>query len=78
VYEREVIAMSNLLPEKWSEALERVHDGGVEMRDIVHYMLPCDPFSRPLSGMVVRRLAYIFDYRHDALEKHFGLRLQEQ
>ena len=53
-------------------------DGGVEMRDIVHYMLPCDPFSRPLSGIVARRLAYIFDYRHDALEKHFGTRLQEQ
>ncbi len=53
-------------------------DGGAEMHDIVHYMLPCDPFSRPLSGIVARRLAYIFDYRHDVLEKHFGTRIQKQ
>jgi len=47
-------------------------DGGIEMRDIIHYMLPFDPFSRPLLGMVERRLAHIFDYRQDALRKIFS------
>jgi ligand-binding SRPBCC domain-containing protein len=48
-------------------------DGGVEMRDIIHYMLPFDPFSRPFSGLVARRLEYIFDFRRDALNRMFGM-----
>ena len=53
-------------------------DCGIEMRDIVHYMLPFDPLSRLLSGVVVRRLDQIFDHRRDALQKFFGLGLTPQ
>lgn len=45
-------------------------DDGVEMRDIVHYMLPFDPFSRLVAGLVARRLEYIFDFRREAIPMH--------
>lgn len=48
-------------------------EGGVEMRDVVHYALP-----RPASGALVRRwivgpqLESIFAYRRRVLEETFG------
>ena len=48
-------------------------EGGVEARDIVHYALPFDPFSRPLHDLIVRRqLESIFRHRYGALAEHFG------
>lgn len=45
---------------------------GVLMEDAVHYMLPFDPFSRPLHALFVRRqLQRIFAYRTDALRRMF-------
>lgn len=40
-----------------------VVDGGVNMKDIVHYGLPLDPFSRIMSWFVKGKLEEIFDYR---------------
>jgi ligand-binding SRPBCC domain-containing protein len=46
---------------------------GVEMTDIVTYMLPFEPFSSPLMGWYVsKKLKQIFDYRFDTLEKIFN------
>lgn len=48
-------------------------EGGVEVRDIVHYALPFDPFSRPLHDLIVRRqLESIFHHRYGALVDRFG------
>jgi ligand-binding SRPBCC domain-containing protein len=49
---------------------------GVEMHDIIHYSLPLDPFSRALSGLVARRLEYIFAYRRTALGNMFGMKVE--
>jgi len=48
-------------------------EGGVEVRDIVHYALPFDPLSRPLHDLIVRRqLESIFRHRYGALSDRFG------
>ncbi|HML77733.1 MAG TPA: SRPBCC family protein [Geobacter sulfurreducens] len=46
--------------------------GGVEMRDIVHYMLPFGIIGRLFAPVVARRLKAIFDYRRDALAARFA------
>jgi ligand-binding SRPBCC domain-containing protein len=46
--------------------------GGVEMRDLVHYRLPCAPLGRLASGLVRKRLEAIFDYRREAVRRLFG------
>ena len=43
---------------------------------MIHYMIPFDPFSRPLTGTVARRLEDIFAYRRTALEKMFGMKVE--
>ncbi len=53
----------------------RAIDGGVEMRAIVHYVLPFDPFSRVIAGRVARRLDGIFDFRREALARMFDGKL---
>jgi ligand-binding SRPBCC domain-containing protein len=46
---------------------------GVLMTDIVHYILPFEPFSSMLAGGLVRRkLSEIFSYRHAALDSKFN------
>jgi len=47
-------------------------EGGVEMRDLVHYLLPHMQFTRLINRMIVSpRLKQIFDYRRQALQKIF-------
>jgi ligand-binding SRPBCC domain-containing protein len=46
-------------------------DGGVEMRDLVHYALP--PGGGPVRRLLVApRLREIFAYRREVLERTFG------
>ena len=45
--------------------------GGVEMTDLVSYLLPFQPFAQLAAPLVRRRLEYIFDYRHATLETLF-------
>ncbi|GFO55235.1 SRPBCC domain-containing protein [Geomonas sp. Red276] len=47
-------------------------EGGVEMRDIVHYQLPFGPLALPVTWLVKRRLEGIFEYRVQAVERLFG------
>ncbi|UFS70992.1 SRPBCC family protein [Geomonas sp. RF6] len=49
--------------------------GGVEMHDIVHYILPFAPFSRIIAGQVAKQLDTIFDFRHKTLQKMFSTTL---
>ena len=44
---------------------------GTEMTDLLHYSLPFDPVSRIVAPLVRRRLAVIFAYRSQALERRF-------
>lgn len=46
---------------------------GVEVRDIVHYLLPFGPLGQVASGLVRRQLAAIFDYRREAVQQRFKL-----
>ncbi len=47
--------------------------GGVEMQDLVTYVLPFDPFSRPVNGLIVqKKLDLIFDFRHQVIARKFG------
>ena len=47
-------------------------EGGVEMRDLVHYLLPHMQFTRLINRMIVSpRLKQIFEYRRQALQKIF-------
>lgn len=46
--------------------------GGVEMRDVVHYILPFGLFGRLAGPLVARRLNAIFDYRRDTLAARFA------
>lgn len=46
--------------------------GGVEMTDLVSYLLPFQPFGRLAAPLVRRRLEYIFDYRYATLETLFS------
>jgi ligand-binding SRPBCC domain-containing protein len=53
--------------------LFRSVEGGMEMRDLVHYALPFDPLSRPLHDLVVlQRLQEIFAFRYKTLAQRFG------
>ncbi|BCS54500.1 SRPBCC family protein [Geobacter sp. SVR] len=46
--------------------------GGVEVRDLVHYLLPRMPFTRLVNRLIVEpRLKEIFDYRREALKRLF-------
>jgi ligand-binding SRPBCC domain-containing protein len=48
-------------------------DGGVEIRDIVHYSPFIDPIGTLVNALIVRRqLKQIFDYRRSVLEEEFG------
>ncbi len=48
-------------------------DGGVLMRDLVHYALPLWPFGEIAhSGFVRPKLERIFSYRREILEDRFG------
>ena len=48
-------------------------DGGVEMRDIIHYKLPLGPLSFLADSFVVGgQLRRIFSYREEALVQRFG------
>ncbi len=51
-----------------------VIEGGVEMRDVIHYMLPLlGPLSFLADRLVVRpRLRHIFAYREEVLAQRFG------
>jgi ligand-binding SRPBCC domain-containing protein len=47
--------------------------GGVEVRDLVHYSLPCGALGDVVNALVVApRLRRIFDYRRRVLEQRFG------
>jgi ligand-binding SRPBCC domain-containing protein len=49
---------------------------GVEVRDVVQYQLPLGPLGRLAHVMTVRsQLDAIFDYRHSAITRIFGLPL---
>jgi len=53
-------------------------EGGVEMRDIIHYMLPLGPLSIIADRLIVRRqLNQIFSFRKEVLERRFGRHSQE-
>ena len=47
-------------------------EGGVEMKDVVNYGLPFDPFGRIAIGLVRSKLNEIFDYRVKRVEEIFG------
>jgi hypothetical protein len=47
-------------------------DAGVEMRDLIHYLLPHMQFTALVNRLIVKpRLKRIFDYRAQALQKIF-------
>jgi ligand-binding SRPBCC domain-containing protein len=47
--------------------------GGTEAEDVVHYALPADPVSRPVTRLLVgRRLDQIFAFRRRVLAERFG------
>jgi len=54
--------------------LFRPVQGGVEMRDIVSYVLPFGPLGRLVAPWVTRRVAGIFDFRRDYLARRFEIR----
>jgi ligand-binding SRPBCC domain-containing protein len=45
--------------------------GGVEVHDLVHYQLPFGPLGGIASPFVKRRLAAIFDFRRETIDKLF-------
>lgn len=48
-------------------------EGGVEMRDIVHYRLPLGFIGNIAHGLFVKKqLHEIFRFREEAVEKRFG------
>ena len=48
-------------------------DGGVRMRDTVHYALPLGPLGTLVHALFVRRkLHWIFDCRRELLKRRFG------
>lgn len=50
-------------------------DGGVLMKDLVHYALPLWPFGEVAHAPFVRpKLEQIFGFRREILEKRFGKR----
>ncbi len=49
-------------------------EGGIEIRDIVHYSPFISPFDEIINAMVVeKKLREIFSYRRRYLEKRFGV-----
>lgn len=48
--------------------------GGVEMTDLVSYLLPFQPFAQLAAPFVRRRLEHIFDFRQLTLETMFNRR----
>jgi ligand-binding SRPBCC domain-containing protein len=51
----------------------RAVEGGVEMEDIVHYVMPWGIFGRFVHAVFIRsRLQRIFDFRRDYLEGYFS------
>ncbi len=47
-------------------------DGGVLMRDILHYALPAEPFGSLLMGSFIsRKVEGIFEYRKTVIPKYF-------
>ena len=46
-------------------------EGGIEMTDTVHYLLPFQPLGQIAAGFVRKKLERIFDFRYQALEKLF-------
>ncbi len=54
-------------------------DGGVEMRDLVHYALPLGFLGRMANTILVKnQLSAIFEYRAQKLEKLFGIMEKKQ
>jgi len=49
----------------------KVVAGGVEMTDLVSYLLPFYPLGQLVTPLVRSRLEYIFDYRYATLETLF-------
>ncbi|MGD8250814.1 MAG: SRPBCC family protein [Desulfobacterales bacterium] len=50
----------------------RSAEGGIEMKDSIHYALPLGPAGRMAHSLVVRsRLEAIFDFRAEALRNRF-------
>lgn len=48
-------------------------DGGVEMTDIVHYKIPYAAFGTLVNAILIKKkLAAIFRYRFNQIEKHLG------
>jgi ligand-binding SRPBCC domain-containing protein len=48
-------------------------DGGVEMKDIVHYKVPLGILGDIVNALFVKHeLKRIFDYRYQVLEQRFG------
>lgn len=48
-------------------------EGGVEMKDLVHYSIPLGFIGGMANSLFVRRqLQQIFQYRYEAVEKMFG------
>lgn len=48
-------------------------DGGIEMRDVIHYAIPYGYIGRFANRLFVRKkLEYIFDFRKKYLAERFG------
>ena len=51
----------------------RAIPGGTEVRDLVHYQLPLEPFSRLVHPLLVKpKLDEIFAYREKAMLERYG------
>ena len=49
-----------------------VSGSGIEIEDIVHYVIPFGLAGRIFSGFIRKKLASIFQYREDAIRKLYG------
>jgi ligand-binding SRPBCC domain-containing protein len=47
-------------------------DGGVEMRDIIHYRIPLAPFSNIIKPLVEYKLKQIFQFRKEKTDSLFA------
>ncbi len=51
----------------------RAIEGGVEMKDILHYRIPFGVFGKLVNKVLVgKKVKQIFDYRYKVLEERFG------
>lgn len=49
-------------------------EGGTEMRDVIHYVLPFGPLGQAAHVLAVRkRLDHIFTFRRQAMAERFGI-----